>query len=694
MKKSIKYFIAIIAVLVLAFAFAACNKTENSEEQAVVYGENLLKNGDFESNLSNWTYDKGDSGYVYYNTVNTNKESDTYNSKYGEYQLELKNLMTASYVVMTQNVYLKEGVTYLFSADINVTEDITKEGDAGAYVAFSKDSTSYRINIVAATNGYTSRSFYFTPNKTDTYAVNIGLGTKTAAAKGSVYFDNISIIAKTDAEIAEGTVITNIGVKSGTDFNNTSGILFVTLLTVLGAAICVGGYFALSYVIGTSDEEFKEKLFGTSKAGKFFTSTYFYIVCSLLCGFIVRFILALTVNGMTYEINTLSNYASALVNKGLPSFFVTYPSAGLTTGSLYLLSIIGGFAKLTGVSFASQGFYILLKIPAIICDLVIIYLIFSCATKYLSKIASFALALTYALLPAVFTVSSAWGQLTSVGALFMLLSVIALVNKKSWLSVVFYYLAIIFEPIVLAFVVFYVGVLVIRAIKYSDERLPIIISTVCGFIVLFLIAIPFDINFIKQGKVFRFITDIALAVKGKGVYTANTFNLFGLVGNNLISVSGASVAFNILLIVVCSAWLIYMYLTRNNRLYVLLSASAIMVVNYVFCLYQNVYFVVFPVTLMVAYFAFSKDKRVLWATGGLAVVATINLTQLMSQSGYIGSGANASYLPFEKGNALMIIMSIVNVLIALYYIYVVYSIVVNKSNKELEQITSYKVNKE
>ena len=51
MKKSFKYILLIVSIFVIAFAFGACNKSNESNETEISYGENIIKNGDFEKNL-------------------------------------------------------------------------------------------------------------------------------------------------------------------------------------------------------------------------------------------------------------------------------------------------------------------------------------------------------------------------------------------------------------------------------------------------------------------------------------------------------------------------------------------------------------------------------------------------------------------------------------------------------------------
>ena len=689
MKASYKILIFILLIVMGLSVLAGCQKDlDNGNE--IPYGENVLSNGDFETGTSGWSLMKGNDGFVDTSVKSTPVDSEQYNPRFGARRLEISNLWSATYCYYMSTVELEKGVIYKLSIDINVTENLegvsTGASYTGAFVAFDKDSVATRINVTTKTSGFVNKEFYFKPNTTGPQSIIIGLGRESAMVKGAAQFDNVTITPMQDTDVALGTTIYTLGATARGDYATDEGITFVVLLSILSVALCLLAYYLIKLNVNKNNEDIGKKLFKNNKLRAIFTSTYFYITFAILAGFIVRFIIVNFINGMNYELNSLANFSSALLNKGSRVFYENNTNAALPIGQLYMLWGMGHLASLFGVPFGSTGFFILLKIPAIIADLVLVFFIYEYALKNHNSFTAFIMATLYAILPVVFTISSAWGQFTAIPVLFIILSIISFIKRKPILSISLYTIAVFFDPIVLAIAPLFIGVYVIRAIRYEKERIGIIATIPASFIFLFLVNLPFSINFVALGEVFFFITKMSGYIVGTAYYTTNAFNLFGLFGNNTELVSTASQAFNIIFTVVLSIWLIYVYYNKRNRLEMLLYISLAFLLSYVFNLYNYPYYVLLAIASMFMYFVFTGEKRVFICFTLLSFTSFINLAQILNHSGYIGTGANTRYLAYVNGSALLIIFSIINIIIAIVYTYLIFSISYENRLLTIEEI--------
>jgi hypothetical protein len=542
-----------------------------------------------------------------------------------------------------------------------------------------------RIEKTEKTNGFVSESIYVSPKSTGNYNLNIGIGSKTLPATGNVQFDNISLIAVNDAPA--GTIIYDIGPGTKITTNQTTdGIVYVTVLAVLSILISIVIYIFIRKLMSKQDIDIENKLFKKDNlVKKILTSPIFLLTSAIIIGFVIRLVLANFISGFTKEISLFSNYASSLVSSKNPTtFYEKYTSTSLQSGVLYLLWFIGYVSKWLGINYGTLGFYILMKIPAIVADLIMIFVVYDIANRYFHKICSFLFALLYAVMPIIFTLSSVWGSFLPLMSLFVVLSMLSFIDRKPIKSIIFIILALIIDTSAIYVLPILLGGFVIQSISFKKIRLPFIITTVSAFIFLFLISLPFTFNYVADGKVFYFINKIIDGMNNYGYYTVNNLNFFALLSKNVITVNKASQIFNIILMVIVYLILIYMYYRNNNRLEMLLYSSFALIIYSVFGLYTHPYFTICGLTVMFLYMLLSSDRRIYVLFSLLSFTTFINLAQLMNNSGYIGSGSSAKYTTFVNGSAFTIIFSIINILLAFYYCFIIYRIGIENDLDEIQ----------
>lgn len=143
------------------------------------------------------------------------------------------------------------------------------------------------------------------------------------------------------------------------------------------------------------------------------------ILILLVLGFLVRIILS-PFGTLNLDQNTFIAWSSRLVEVGLGKFYIGSWSDYLP-GYLYILYLLGQISKLNLIPNVT-----LYKIPAILSDLGVAYLIYKIVHKYNGKKWTLISSALYLFNPAVIANSSLWGQVDGLTALFSLLAIWAL----------------------------------------------------------------------------------------------------------------------------------------------------------------------------------------------------------------------------------------------------------------------------
>ncbi len=139
----------------------------------------------------------------------------------------------------------------------------------------------------------------------------------------------------------------------------------------------------------------------------------------LFSGLVLRLALA-AIPGFDGDIGTFQSWSNTLANDGPwnfydPDFFTDY-----APGYMYVLWTLGWLNK--ALHFSNGTFEYLLKLPAIAADLASAYLLYR-VLEGLRPAARLAASALYLMLPASLLIGPIWGQVDSILALFLLLSV-------------------------------------------------------------------------------------------------------------------------------------------------------------------------------------------------------------------------------------------------------------------------------
>lgn len=250
--------------------------------------------------------------------------------------------------------------------------------------------------------------------------------------------------------------------------------------------------------------------------------------------FALAFVLRLTAAGYSHGFDNdtacFAAWADRMFQVGPRHFYSDSIFTDYPPGYMYLLYPVGALRALLGVEYGSAGHLILLKLPAIVCDLGCGLLLYREAGHRLEDIKPLLLTAAYLFNPAVLVNSSVWGQVDSVYTLLLVIMCLSLIRGQTLPSYASFCLGILVKPQMLLFApVLFVGIL--RQIFLDDFSIRKLWCNL-GYGVLsllgtLLLILPFGLtNVLEQ----------YLDTVGSYPYAAvNACNFWGLLGLNWVS---------------------------------------------------------------------------------------------------------------------------------------------------------------
>ncbi len=335
--------------------------------------------------------------------------------------------------------------------------------------------------------------------------------------------------------------------------------------------------------------------------------------------FLIRIAIAYSLPGYMTDMDCFkawSNYAyeGGLANFYTGDFFADYPPL-----YVYALSFLGFLRDAFSIDINSQMFSMMIRLPAMICDIVAAYAVYRIARQKLDSRMALFLSMFLLLNPAVIFNSSAWGQVDILVTMMMVLTVWLMVKDKLVFASAVFMLAFLLKPqaIMIAPLLAYV---LIRNIVCNENKRKGMITLLVSLGVMaglfFLVPLPFGVDQEPLWMVNRMLGTI-------GQYpqvTLNAFNLYGMLGVNFVDASslvflglGANVWGFILIAVVC-LYALWMYLKNPKKEFLFAIAAFIIMGVFAFGhgMHERYLFPV-PILLLFAYILI-QDRRLVLCT--------------------------------------------------------------------------------
>lgn len=720
------FLICLVVIAVLAFVLTGCSHK---------IGNELLSNGNFETinqdnnRLDNWEFVYIDKDGKADKTKNFKTEKTATGSNeqqlYGDRYISITTSDYATAYLKT-SIRLYAGQKYRLKFDYNVSGTITSQSSnttaVKGYFGFLEDKNFTPFNVSSSNGWQQGHEIYFTPRQSAKYTFVAGIGRQDlGGATGTIEFDNISIQAVKDLPLGVEAVKLTPG--SAVTDNEVGGVVYTVLLCLFGVALVVGAYYAIRKLQtnkkytdneplfdevavsennkqedNTSDDSKDAKIvkkkktakewFEPSNLKKVFTSPMAVFIYTLVSAFIVRFILVLTVFGMGDTITDYAEIALTIAQDG-PSKLYGIHNTYLPTGWLYLLGFFGVIGNAAEFTANSIGLSMLIRIPNIIADLAVCYMIYKMlASNYNFKYSS-VIAGIYALLPAMFTQSVVWGMNISVSMAFLVAMINFMVEKKHVYVPIMYTLGLMFNNFMLIALPVVIGYEIYYCIKDRKAILPIVIASLASLVVFYCLSIPFATAYFgkesKNAGVLLVFAKMLEGIKANNLISNSSFNFYAIFG---LGQSASNIAMTIIIIMIAILFIIfgvYLYAKTRNRLDFILLTAMSFILWAVFGVGSRVEYTLIGLVLLLLYAGLKMEKRVFKVFGILSVLNFINSAVILTKSGAInfafldGTGLHNFYAL----NALYIIGSLITVATVVYMIWVMYDIMFNGVEKEI-----------
>lgn len=252
------------------------------------------------------------------------------------------------------------------------------------------------------------------------------------------------------------------------------------------------------------------------------------LVIALSIGLVVRLIYAAKVEGFSVDIGCFRAWSMAASGiNGISTFYTSGMFCDYPPFYILVLALVGGISNLFNLTSNLGAHLIMIKLPAIIADVVTAYLIYKLAVKKFNSSASFILSILYIFNPAVFLNSTLWGQVDSFFTMILLFGLILILEGKLTYATILFTIAVLMKPQGIIFLPVIGYELIIDFIKTKKIK-NIGLSALYAIITTAIIIIPFS-----AGRAPTWLIDLYInTAEGYKYASMNAYNLFSLFGAN------------------------------------------------------------------------------------------------------------------------------------------------------------------
>ncbi len=435
-------------------------------------------------------------------------------------------------------------------------------------------------------------------------------------------------------------------------------------------------------------------------------------------GFVIRILLALFIGGNRYDLTELSTATNYFSEYGFADYYALY-DVKVFPLAYYVFGVFGSLASLLGIARGTVYFYLFLKLPLIVADLLSACIVYFISKKFFNERIGLISAALVSLCPAFFLSSAVWGAQEILCVPLLLFSFYALISKKNFTAIIVYSLAMITNknalfvfPLILVYYAYYF-VLAIKetvtlknsggdfslknVITLENTKSAIIIpcAVICSFLLQYLVTLPLSLTSFNANP---FSTAYHLFIEP--VFTAERFTFNGLgvysiFGKNasLLPSGFPTLAFTIILLVLTLIIVCVVYFSKKNRAATPLIAALVYYTILCYGFDTTVNLVVPALFMVIVAFVFTKDKRLLLVILLSSTAFVLGFSSVMANGNFFGlegidafKGATLYSLSSVVSSAtkvVLIISAVLSVLSHLLLAFVTFDVTINDSRSLL-----------
>ncbi|HIT85505.1 MAG TPA: glycosyltransferase family 39 protein [Candidatus Ornithomonoglobus intestinigallinarum] len=283
-----------------------------------------------------------------------------------------------------------------------------------------------------------------------------------------------------------------------------------------------------------------------------------YIILLTALSAAVHVICAVKYQGHATDMNCFNAWSDMVFDGGFGNFYSSDAFTDYPPGYMYVLYLIGAVRSV----FSPQdgSLWLLLKLPAIICDLAAGLLIYKIARRKFNTGISSAAAGAYLLNPAVILNSSLWGQVDGVYTLFILLMLYFLTNRDTVKSYFAFAVCIFIKPQSFIFTPLLIFGIIENVFLPKFDRIKFIKNLLWGLgaiALIVLLALPFGLKNVTE----QYTETLA----SYPYLTVNAFNLWGALGQNWTELGSVMSVVNYFILALIVAYTAYVFFKTKNE---------------------------------------------------------------------------------------------------------------------------------
>lgn len=344
----------------------------------------------------------------------------------------------------------------------------------------------------------------------------------------------------------------------------------------------------------------------------------FAFILFLLFASIVRLILAASVHGYDGDLDYYRKWAEAAAGE----FRLVYGSGNVDYPPLYLyiLHFIGRALRALKLDLGSILGIMLMKMPAILADILSGIMIYSAASRQMSGNTALILSGLYLFNPAILVNSAMWGQTDSIMTLLAVTGLYCLYHDRIMASAFFFACACLMKP--QAFI--FLPVLFLELIRKKSLR-EFLLCMATGLFTGFVIILPFSL-----WRDVWWIVRLYTGDWSKYAYASlHAHNLFALAGGDMVRDSAMFLfmpykVWSLIFTLAVLGFFLYLYLKSGVQNRIFAAALVLQAGIFMFTSRMHERYLYPAVMLLVMVLIYSGDRRIFGLLGLLSMTVFIN----------------------------------------------------------------------
>lgn len=361
-----------------------------------------------------------------------------------------------------------------------------------------------------------------------------------------------------------------------------------------------------------------------------FSNPRFPLILLFLAALCLRLVAAGLSKGFDADTACFAAWADRIFQIGPGSFYSPDVFTDYPPGYMYLLYPIGALRSLLHLGYYSVPHLILIKLPAILCDLGCGWLIWREAGKKCTTSQALLLCTAYLFNPAVILNSSVWGQVDSVFTFALVCLCLSLVHGRLVPAYISFFSALLIKPQALFLAPVLIAAMIDRLILKNFSVSKLLNSLAYGIMIFcsaVLLCAPFGLN-----KVWA---QYGSTISSYPYAAVNAYNFWGLAGLNWVSQSGTFMGLPYYVygfLAIAAAVLIMLYFSLKHRedaeKYPILAALLIVTI-FVFSVRMHERYLFPAILLLLFAFLYKPSVQLYYCYAGFSLLHFYNTADVL-----------------------------------------------------------------